>query len=80
MKALEMQVVGLLSSIGYPLESASPASDLSLSSLEVLLLHESIEDEFGLRVPASAVTEESFASIAAICDLVVQLSHARAGS
>ena len=49
------------------------ADNLNLSSLEVLLLHERIEDELHVRIPAKLVFEDNFSSVSAITNLVLKV-------
>jgi acyl carrier protein len=62
------QVRALLSS-----HVASPASDdavLELSSFELVVLVEELEDAFDVRISAAQVTPENFRSVASIVKLV----------
>lgn len=64
------QVRALLAShVGPP---ASDDAPITLSSFELVVLVEELEDAFGLRISAAQVTPENFRSVASIVRLVAK--------
>lgn len=54
--------------------------DLDLDSLDALLLMQSIEKDFGIKVPTEAMGPEVFATLATLTDFVQTQSESRAGA
>ena len=68
----------VLADIGKPLAiDWPPDRPLELESLEVVLVHEQIETNFELRVPAREVTPEAFATLHSLEALVARLAKSQ---
>jgi acyl carrier protein len=70
---IRTKLLSLVSEVARPLDEAQPDDEpLGLVSLDVVILHERIEDDLGIRIPASEVTPEAFDTLGALVALVAR--------
>ncbi|MCA9580306.1 MAG: hypothetical protein KC416_00850 [Myxococcales bacterium] len=63
--AIETSLIDVLVSvIGERARALSAEDDLDLTSLEVVLLHEELEEKLGIRIPARDVHPDNFRTVA----------------
>lgn len=54
----------LMADLGRPLDDAWPGDcPLDLASIEVVMLHDALEQAFEVRIPAARVTPDAFATL-----------------
>jgi acyl carrier protein len=72
--SLRSKLLALLSEVASRSFSGDRADDapLDLASLDVVILHERIEDDLGIRIPATEVTPEAFDTLGALVALVAR--------
>ena len=67
-------IVDAMMGLGRPIDASHPgAAPLDLESLEVVMLHDVLEQAFDVRIPASRVTPSSFATLDSLVALVEEL-------
>ena len=72
---LRAKLVEIMTEIGRPLEGDAPADrPLELESIEVVLVHDRLEEAFDIHIPAKQVTPEAFSTLAAIEALVRRIA------
>jgi acyl carrier protein len=67
-------ILDAMMGLGRPIDgSHSGTAPLDLESLEVVMLHDVLEQAFEVRIPASRVTPASFATLDSLVALVEEL-------
>ena len=67
-------IVDAMVGLGRPIDVSFPGTaPLDLESIEVVMLHDVLEQAFDLRIPASRVTPASFATLDGLVALVEEL-------